>query len=33
MTSYTLGFGPAVEDPETRGAPPLPDVAPDSTNL
>ncbi len=33
MTSYTLGFGAAVADPERRGAPPLPDVAPDSTNL
>jgi len=33
MTSYTLGFGPAFDDHETRGAPPLPDMSPDSTNL
>jgi 4,5-DOPA dioxygenase extradiol len=33
MTSYTLGLGHVVEDHDRRGAPPLPDVAPDSTNL
>ncbi len=33
MTSYTLGFDRAIDDRETRGAPPLPAAPPDSTNL
>ena len=33
MTSYTLGFGRTVDDHETRGAPRLPHVPPDATNL
>jgi len=33
MTSYTLGLTRGIEDLETRGAPPLPAVAPDSTNI
>jgi 4,5-DOPA dioxygenase extradiol len=33
MTSYTVGFRGAIDDAETRGAPPLPSVPPDATNL
>ena len=33
MTSYTLDFDDTVDDDETGGAPPLPSVPPDSTNL
>jgi 4,5-DOPA dioxygenase extradiol len=33
MTSYTLDFDDTVDDRETGGAPPLPSVPPDSTNL
>jgi 4,5-DOPA dioxygenase extradiol len=33
MTSYTLDFHDAIEEHETGGAPPLPGVPPDSTNL
>ena len=33
MTSYSLDFGCNIEDEETAGAPPLPAVPPDSTNL
>jgi 4,5-DOPA dioxygenase extradiol len=33
MTSYTLDFDDTIDDRETGGAPPLPAVPPDSTNL
>jgi 4,5-DOPA dioxygenase extradiol len=33
MTSYTVGFGRHLDDHETRGAPRLPGVPPDGTNL
>ena len=33
MTSYTLDFDDTIDDRETGGAPPLPSVPPDSTNL
>jgi 4,5-DOPA dioxygenase extradiol len=33
MTAYTLDFQDAIDDRETAGAPPLPAVPPDSTNL
>jgi 4,5-DOPA dioxygenase extradiol len=33
MTSYTLDFDDTIDDRETGGAPPLPAVPPDATNL
>ncbi len=33
MTSYTLDFHDLIDERETGGAPPLPEVPPDSTNL
>jgi len=33
MTAYTLDFQDVIDDRETTGAPPLPAVPPDSTNL